>query len=159
MNKLNICPACNSANTRRCALIYDQGVSTTFGASSAGVSYTSSSYSGMVYRFSPPSPPTHPSYWWKRLVLYGGPGVVILSVACIAIGTAIFHHNGELGFVGVAFGLFACNLLWRAWPPKLALSPKHYRQQLSDYFEHLELYERLWACTDCAKIFLPNRDI
>lgn len=66
------CPNCRSANAKRCELLYAQSTSMSYGHE-----FSAFNISGMASRVAPPSPPIAPSYFRRRLLLLGVPGLLL----------------------------------------------------------------------------------
>lgn len=130
------CQKCGSSNTQRCAIAYQQGVSTGFGGET--------SISDIARRSAPPA---SPGLWksWRTLV-------ICLPVALVFfwIAATTFKFGGiSVSSVGTSV-IFGCSLYLMVGAIKhLKLGPV-----VKQNYEHdLDLYERLWICRDCGHIY------
>lgn len=144
------CPSCSSTAARRCEVLYAQGTSMAYGQESSAFNI-----SGMASRVSPPSPPTAPSYFRRRLLLLGVAGLLLCLLGVFFFLMLLANKGLSAAPGGLIPGLLGGYLVWQAWPPAGALSDANYRALSAQYVEDLRLYSTLWACTDCGHIFRP----
>lgn len=145
------CPSCSSSNAKRCEVLYAQGTSVSYGPE-----YSAFNISGMASRVSPPLPPTHPSYFKKRLLLLGLPGLALCLLAVVFFLMLLVNKGPAAAPAGLIPGVLGGYLLWQAWPPQGALSEATYHQLSVQYVENMRLYSTLWACLDCGHVFQPG---
>jgi len=145
------CPNCSSTNAKRCEILYAQGSSVSYGPD-----YSTQNITGMASRVSPPVPPVHPSYFKRRLILLGLPGLLFCLLAIGLFSMLLANRGFPAALAGLIPGILGGYLLWQAWPPEGGLSSENYRQRSMHYAENLRLYDKLWACLDCGHIFSPD---
>lgn len=146
MSNSNRCPDCSSNNTRRCAVVYEAGVSTV-----EGPRYTTVRTSSTALKAAPPVRPVPPVehlkvalFWWAAALAFAAFGVSIL-----------LSYQDYATPAGLA--LAALLAVWLGWPPAGSLDKERYEQSLNEYSKDLALYKQLWMCGDCGKIFMPKR--
>lgn len=145
------CPECSATNTRRCALAYEQATSTNYGPN-----FNTTHVSGIAHRVSPPSAPLPPSYWKSRWLKFGIPGAcLILLFLWIGFSFMVRGEPSRATFVVVPIFLGSF-LVWHGWPPTGALDSTNYEKLLAEFNDDLSLYQRLWVCLSCGKIFNPK---
>lgn len=142
------CPSCTSRNTKKCEIVYEQGVSTIYGPN-----FDTTRVSQMADRVSPPVPPINPAFWRNRLLKFGaGAAFFILIGLFISFFWAI-NGNLEKAFGGIPPLGIGAFILWHGWPPKGVLDHAKYEAEQRDYESNLALYRRLWVCLDCGEIY------
>ena len=150
MSNTNRCPDCSSNNTRRCELVYEQGVATIHGPH-----FDTMRVSSIAQRVSPPRPPISPDFWKARLLRYGLGAALFAGIGLLLLVLSIAQAKFDQSLftlIPTAIGLF---IGWHGWPPRGSLSQAAYQVACSEYAQASDLYRRLWICLDCGKIFKP----
>lgn len=146
MSRKICCPSCASHVTKKCRVIYSMSFSTTYGPE-----YSTTRVTAHAGKTAPPWPPEPPSESHQESfgMFFSGIGVLLVGIGLL----------GKIGLGGFLLGSALLGLgiwLWRD-----GYRPTGYREQqeqvyqsrLAQYYADLVLYERLWMCLDCEKIF------